>query len=285
MRYSVLITLVALGCGAEPRTQKAGPIESLEETGFAMVDTAARTGVADAGEKPLPTEGTLDRKIIYTAGVELVVEDFDPVPAQVNALAKQFGGYVASSNLSGSPGRPRRGEWTLRVPVDRHEDFIAAARELGEVHRDSVDSQDVTEEYYDVEARIRNKKKAEERLLDLLEKTTGELEDVLAVERELSRVREEIERVEGRLRVLADLTSLTTVSLTISEIKDYVPDEAAPYVTRVRRGLEASVTALGTTAQALSIAAVVLLPWVAVLLVLGLLLLLLWRVARGRRAR
>lgn len=285
MRCSVLIVLVALGCSAQPYAGREGRIEEAERFTVGMADASASMGEAEAGEKSLPTEATVERKIIYTADIDLVVEDFQRMPEQVEALAKRFDGYVASSTVTGSPGSPRTGQWKLRVPVERYEELLAAARELGEVRRVSVDSQDVSEEYYDVEARIRNKKKEETRLLELLEDATGELKDILAVERELSRVREEIERVEGRLRVLKDLTSLTTITLTISEIRDYVPEEAASYTTRVRRGFRASIVALVNTAQALSIAAVVLLPWLPALLVLVIVLKLFWRVVRPARRR
>ncbi len=241
-------------------------------------------GVAEAAEEPLPAEAALKRKIVYTAEVDLIVEDFEPVPEQVETLAEQFDAYVANSTVSGSPGSPRTGHWTIRVPVERYEEFLAAARQLGEVRRVSVDSQDVTEEYYDVEARIRNKKKTESRLLRHLEDATGKLEEILEVEKELDRVCEEIERVEGRLRVLKDLTSLTTIQLTVSEIKDYVPEEAASYATRVRRGFQASIATLVSAAQGLSIAVIVLLPWLVILLVLGVLSFALWRLVRTRRA-
>ena len=189
--------------------------------------TKARSHAADAD--------AVRRKIICTATVNLVVEHFDPVPAQVKALVNRLDAYVARSQITGSPGAPCHGQWTLRVPAEGYEAFLAAARELGEVQDVTSDSQDVTEEYYDVEARIRNKKQEETRLLDLLSKATGKLEEVLSVERELSRVRGEIESMEGRLRVLGDLTTMSTVILNVSEIKDYVPEQAVTYATRVRR--------------------------------------------------
>lgn len=286
----LLTTVFALGCGrAEPlgmpQVESARPAES--EAGvemFEMADASASMGEAEP-DPSLPDAAALQRKIIYTADVELVVEDFDPIPNRVEQLAKQFGGFVANSNVSGSPGYPRDGRWKLRIPVDRYEEFVAAVRELGEVHQVSVDSQDVTEEFYDVEARIRNKKKQEERLLSLLDTAAGELKDVLDIERELARVREEIERVEGRLRVLKDLTSLTTVNLRVREVKGYVPEESATYATRMRRAFQASVSALSATAQAVSIALVALLPWLAVLLALAIILGLVWRVAWKRHMR
>ena len=116
----------------------------------------------------------------------------------------------------------------------------------------------------------------------MLDKATGKLEEVLAVEKEITRVRGEIEQAEGRMRVLADLTTLATVELEIDEIKDYVPEDAANYTTRVRRAFEKSVASLVATAKSVSIGAVALAPWLAVLLVFGLPLLL-WGRARRRR--
>ena len=76
-------------------------------------------------------------------------------------------------------------------------------------------------------ARIKNKQVEEQRLQDLLKKATGKLSEILQVEKELSRVRGEIEQLQGRIRVLANLSSLTTITLTMREIKDYVPPRAA----------------------------------------------------------
>jgi len=235
------------------------------------------------GEKPLPSASALQRKIIYTAEVQLVVEAFDSIPAEVEALAKRSDGYVASSAVTGSPGRPRSGQWTIRVPVERYDEFLTAVKQLGEVQRVSTDSKDVSEEYYDLESRIRNKKKEESRLLELLADATGKLEEILSVERELARVREEIERMEGRVRVLDDLTTLTTVTLRISEIKDYVPEQAPTYATRVRRAWSGSIDTLVSTAKTVSIAVVAAAPWLAVLLVPVILLVLLLRMRRRRK--
>ena len=90
--------------------------------------------------------------------------------------------------------------WKIRVPVDQFESFVQKVVALGELERTLRTSQDVTEEYYDIEARIKNKKVEEERLLKHLEKSTGKLEEILAVEREISRVRGEVERLQGRLQ-------------------------------------------------------------------------------------
>jgi hypothetical protein len=177
---------------------------------------------------------------------------------------------------------PRRGEWTIRVPVERYNDLAAAVRQLGEIRSVQSDSRDMTEEYYDTEARIRNKKQEEDRMLKLLDNATGNLKEVLEIEHELSRVREEVERMEGRLRVLSDLTSLSTVKLRVEEVKGYVPEQAPTYATRVRRAFDGSVDTLVSAAQNLSVGIVALAPWAVVLLVLGSPLLVVRRLIRRR---
>jgi len=256
-----------------------------EDAGIDYAPMEQRAGTDGQGESKawLPDSNALQRKLIYTAEIDLIVEDFTPVPSQVVALAKRFDGYVASSQLTGSPGSPRSGHWTIRVPVQRYDEFLPAAHELGEVRHSSSQSRDVSEEYYDLEARIRNKKQAETRLLKHLEDSTGKLEEILKVENELDRVREKIEQMEGRMRVLNDLTSLTKVTLTVDEIKNYVPEEAATYGTRVRRSFGASLDKLVSAGKETSIGMVVAVPWLVVLSVPTAVLWFLVRIGRKRQ--
>jgi hypothetical protein len=287
MRVFLLLILVAVGCAA-----KSDYYEPAMATAEYAEDNAAEAGRAPAGAdgeagEAIPADAAIERKIIYTAQVSLVVEDFEPVPDRVEQLVAQFDARIAGSNVSGRPGQPRRGTWTIRVPVDRYKEFLEAARDLGEIHNVNVDSQDVTAEYYDVDARIRNKQREEQRLLELLADATGKLHDILEVERELSRVRGEVEQMQGRLRVLTNQTSMSTVVLTVDEIKDYVPppSEAPTYYTRVRRAFQSSIKSLVVAAQNVSIAAVALAPWLGVLLVLLIIIWLLVRVIRWRLRR
>jgi hypothetical protein len=273
---------IVLGCGHAP-SRVHPPSEQVADRSASMSSSSPENGGRVASQKA-PDANAIRRKIIYRATVDLVVENFDPVPSRVEDLTKKFDAYVARSNVIGTPGSPRSGQWTVRVPADRYDAFLAAARGLGEVRRVGSDSQDVSEEFYDVEARIRNQKQEETRLLKLLDKATGKLEEVLAVEREISRVRGEIEQLEGRMRVLSDLSALATVEIVVTEIKNYVPEEAVTYGTRLRRAFQGSVNALVVTADGLSIAAVALAPWLAVVLVPGVPLVL-WIRARRRRRR
>ena len=255
----------AVGCGAESARESAryNSDQMALPTMAAVAKDHIELSMAGLGaaEDLARVAQRVDQKIIYSADVELAVESFTGIPDQVVAVVKKFDAYVADSQLAGSSGENRRGTWKIRVPVARFDEFINAAKGLGEVIKVGTSSRDVSEEYYDVDARIRNKTKEEERLLQLLEERPGKLEDVIAIERELSRVREELERMQGRMRVLADLTSLTTVDLSIVEIREYEPPQAPTLATRVRRAFEGSLSTLQTTGEAVLLATVATGPW------------------------
>jgi hypothetical protein len=262
----------AVGCGVEAAREAS---RSPAAEGLALHDApTAVAGVplqavklsAGAGETIASVDQSgvnqsLDRKIIYSAEIELAVENFTGVADRVAGVVKKFDAYIADSQLAGSTGENRRGTWKIRVPVARFDEFVNAAKGLGEVIKAGTSSRDVSEEYYDVDSRIRNKTKEEERLLQLLEERPGKLEDVIAIERELSRVREELERMQGRMRVLTDLTSLTMVELSIVEIRNYQPAEAPTLATRIRRTFGGSLEELQAAGEATLLAVVAAGPW------------------------
>jgi hypothetical protein len=290
-----LVVVVLLGCADDKTSpsKSASPLPATNKSEAALgvnPRSASQGGDAksDADAKGITASATggdkdIARKIVFNATVALAVQNFDPVPDQVNALAKRFGAYVARSQIIGSAGSPRSGHWTLRVPSERFEEFLVSARQVGDVQNLNSDSQDVTDEYYDIDARIRNKKQEETRLLDLLAKAAGRLDEVLNLERELTRVRGEVEQFEGRLRVLGSLSALGTVVLDVKEIKNYVPEKEINYVTRVRRTWDESLSSLTVMMQSLSIAIVAAAPWAAIILPPSLLIALIVRRAQRKR--
>lgn len=205
----------------------------------------------------------LRRQIIYDAELRLVVDDFTGIPEMIELLAIEAGGFVAHAKLDGHSGSPRSGLWKVRLPLDKYSGFLDQARKLGELESLAENSQDVTEQYYDLEARIRNKQKEEARLLKHLDETTGKLEEILAVEREIGRVREELERMEGKLRVLRDLVSLATVTLCVDEIKGYVPPQAPTFGVRVSRAFFGSWRGLVDTGETAVVVGAAVGPWLA----------------------
>jgi len=158
----------------------------------------------------------------------------------------------------------REGTWRIRVPVAHFDEVVSDAKGIGELISANSKSQDVSEAYSDVEARIRNKTKEEERLLKLLEDRPGKLEEIITLERELSRVRDEVERMQGRMRVLTDQTSLTTVEITIREMQNYEPPQSPTFFTRLRRTFIHSTSAIWSLFEWIINAAVAIAPWIVV---------------------
>ncbi len=223
-----------------------------------------------------PLEPTA-RKIIYEAQIDLNVGDLEAAAEELTTLIESSGGYLASSEITGAVGSRRSGSWTARVPSGQFRNIVDQIAGLGEVQRRSTNSQEVTEEYVDVQARLNNKRREEERLLSLLENSTSNLKDTLDVERELSRVREELERMTGRLRLLDDLTTLSTLTITMKERLDFNPPQAPGFGTRVARAWGESLTELREAGENLVLGVVFAAPW---FLIGGVVLFVAWRLLR-----
>lgn len=155
--------------------------------------------------------------IIRTGYATLEVAELDPAIARVRALAAKVGGYVTNTSTAGGRDQVRAAMLELRVPAPRYDDAVSALAQIGRVESTQTSAQDVGEEFVDLTARIDNLRKLEVRLNDLLTNRTGRLQDVLSVERELSRVRTEIDQIEGRLRYLRNRVSLSTLTVNLHE--------------------------------------------------------------------
>ncbi len=238
----------------------------------ARTDSPALAPFEDANQ--VPDKRVDDRKIIYTADLQLHVTDFSLVPTQVEQLMAKHAGILANMQLGGTNDQQRKGTWVIRVPVEQFRDFMQAALLLGSLVSHTESSKEVTAEYHDLDARLRNKQREETRLLEHLANSTGKLDEILLVEREVSRARKEVERMQGQLQLLRHKTSMSTVTLNIREIR--VPVVVAPptFLARIRQAWITSWASLGRGSQDLLVLAVSLLPWVAVFSVPLLLVLL-----------
>jgi hypothetical protein len=155
--------------------------------------------------------------IIRTGTASIQVDSLDAAIAMVRNLARRVGGFVAGSSTQAGRGQLHAATLELRVPAGRFDEAVDGLRPLGKVEAVNVTAEDVGEEYVDVQARMVNARRLEARLIDVLARRTGKLSDVLDVERELARVREEIERYEGRLRYLRTRVAVSTLTLTVHE--------------------------------------------------------------------
>lgn len=160
----------------------------------------------------------VERKIIKTGHINLQVDSYKKTALEVNSMVDEMNGYIVQENtyVYDPNHKLLKGNIAIRIPVERFEEALSRLENMGNTNNRSVDSQDVTEEYVDVESRLNAMRLKEERLLAILNKS-GTLGDILAVENELAKTRADLEALEGRLRYLNNRTELSTINVSISE--------------------------------------------------------------------
>ena len=155
--------------------------------------------------------------IARTASVSLTVKDFATLEASVKAIAQRHNGYIASLSSASPQDAARTLTATLRIPSAQLEATIAELKQLGRVEQESQSGEEVTKEFTDRAARMKNARATEETLLDVLRNHTGQVKDILATEQEIARVRGDIEQMEADQRSLQTRVDFATVELSVQE--------------------------------------------------------------------
>ena len=176
---------------------------------------------SDAGRRASAQqpEATPESHVIRTASLMIVTKSFDTVRPTIERMLREAGGFVGHIQVSGGRGDARTLTATLRVPSSRLDATLATLRTLGQAMDESQGGEDVTTQMIDLDARLRNSRNTESRLTDVLKNRTGRIADVLEVEREIARVREEIEQLDAQRKQMQDRVTYATVSLTVTEEK------------------------------------------------------------------
>jgi hypothetical protein len=204
--------LVLAGCGSRMQTEESSP-----DKGAGNISAPASPERAQE-EYLFLTDGSFaDRvqKLIRTAEIALDVENIDDALAETRRAAMMAGGHASELNISGADGA--RFAWlTLRVPAAKLDQVLAEIEVVGKRTSLRMSDQDVTLQYVDLEARIRNAERQEARLLAILD-SAKTVEDILRVEQELSRVRGQLEAMTAEFRYLRDQVDLSTISVSLKE--------------------------------------------------------------------
>jgi len=171
-------------------------------------DRASRTASQITGFVPS------GRQVIRTASLITTVRDVDEAARTLTDIAESNGGFVANSTLIHQ--HPSYGTFELRIPVTQFTRALDAIDRVGEVRERQFRGQDVSEEFVDLQARVRNLERHEHQLLTFMDRAT-KVVDLMAIEQELARVRGQIEQLTGRLRFINNQVDLATVSVTLQE--------------------------------------------------------------------
>jgi len=220
-------------------------------------------GVGSNGEAEYDV-GTVElyaeRLVVFTARLELEVEDVEATVDAVRLLAESHGGFVSTVNT-----RNERGSITIRVPQRRFHDAVEEIEELGEVLSRNLQGEDVTEEYVDLQAELTNMERQEQRLLDIMEMGST-VESVLKVEHELERVRGRIESLQGRINYLDSRVELATITVNLNLEPEEEPEVHLAWFPEMDWGepVRAGLSVLFTVTQGMITMVIVLGPFAAV---------------------
>ncbi|MDQ1146880.1 hypothetical protein QE429_003707 [Bacillus sp. SORGH_AS 510] len=228
--YLLIMFIGLAGCSSSSKNESAKMSD--EKT---VMDSAASGNKGETsnfssekskGEQtsePGKFEGT-KQMVIYQADLQLKVKKFEKTVQSLEEKAVKYGGYISQSNVAREGNEQISGTITIRVPQKYFQTFLHDAEgEAVEVLQRNISGQDVTEEYVDLESRLKSKRVVEERLLTFM-KNAAKTEDLLKISADLAGVQEEIETIEGRMKYLENQTSLSTVTITLFENKVIVPD-------------------------------------------------------------
>ena len=186
-----------------------------------MMDAVSRVqGVQGmAGNRLPPAQVATGPRIVRTATLRMVAGDFDRVRPALDRILQRVGGFAGGITASDRPGQPRSIRGSLRIPSAQFETALTELRGLGRVTDDSQNAEDVTATAADLNVRLVNARVTEKRLSEVLQNRTGRVADVLDVEREMARVRTEIEQMESQRKQLESRVEYATVTVEIVEAR------------------------------------------------------------------
>ncbi len=198
-----------------------------EEIGFSKGEKQAADakGKSESEENAstFGEEATALRIVIYNAEMDIRVDNFEKARNALEQKAKGYNGYIVQSDSNRYDGEQQSGTMTFRIPQEHFQAFLNDAEGLSvQVNNRHVSGQDVTEEYVDLDSRLKSKKAVEARLLEFM-KQAQKTEDILKISSDLADVQEQIEQIAGRKKFLENQTAFSTVTITLQENEVPVP--------------------------------------------------------------
>ncbi len=226
-----LVLSISCASGAPAPQEGAAPAPGKAPAGeYDSFRGAKETVPTDsgAGEEVDETEQTgeewaTERMIVRTGNLEMTVKDVTNAVAEIKRIANRLGGYVVSSRVHGGEEH-NTADVSIRVPAQKYEGAMESVQDIAlEVLLETSQTKDVTEEYTDLESKLRNLEATEQRYLEILEKAET-VEEILKVERALSETRGEIEQTKGRMQYLERTSSTSLIEVYLEEERDLEVD-------------------------------------------------------------
>lgn len=235
----------------------------MEEAGYAP-ETAA---LADTAGELDPEDFAQDRKIIYTADVDIETENYEDGVTTIRSLLDETGGYISSTSQSGSStDGNRRANYTCRIPSGEYRSFLDGLSGAGNVYSVSEYTDDITMEYIDVEARLSSLESQRDRLQQLADEAE-DIETLLSIETQLSNVQYQLESYTAQMRSYDNQVDYSTVNIYLREVRKV--SEGTGFGTRIRAAFSGSWENFVSGVQGFVIAVIYALPMIVILAVIA----------------
>lgn len=221
--FMILAACSASESESESKSESADvATEEAEISNEVAVDSAGTTESSGA-DKPKEAAVANTRMIIHQAQLQVNVKDLETAQANITKKVEEYGGYIVESNVYQVDEETNSGKMVVRIPEKHFQTFLKDTEgEVAEILESNVTGQDVTEQYVDLESRVKSKRAVEERLLEFMG-NAQKTEDLLKISGDLAKVQEEIEVMVGKMNYLENQTSFSTVELAMFENRVVVP--------------------------------------------------------------
>ncbi|MEJ2411413.1 MAG: DUF4349 domain-containing protein [Anaerolineales bacterium] len=267
----VALLLASCAAGKSAEVESFAPRDQVTAANYAGEMDYAAEESALSYDSEFASSETQIRMVIKDASLSIVVEDPGATMQAISALADDLGGYVVTSNLYRTQTENGlevpQANITLRVPAEKLDQAIEVIKSgAGQVLRENVSGQDVTQEYTDLDSRLRNLERAEEQLANIMDQAK-DTEDVLSVYNRLVEVREQIEVIKGQMQYYERSAAMSSISVNIQANEAVQPLKIGNWqpVGVAKKAIQALINTLKTLANMLIWIGLYILP-VAVIL-------------------
>ncbi|MCL2438076.1 MAG: DUF4349 domain-containing protein [Coriobacteriia bacterium] len=208
-----------------------------------------------------------NRMLIFFAEARLETKNFDQSKVGIESALSEAGGHTQDSELTGdgSENNLRTYRAVLRVPQDKFEGFVEGITEQGNLLSLSKTGDDVTDTFFDNEARIKILEAEEAELLEFMERAV-DMSDLFEIRDRISEVRTDIERLRGQNLMTEDLAAMSTVTVTLTEVQTITPPAEEGFLARAGHTFTASLEAFGNFVQGIALVLIAVLPFALVFL-------------------
>lgn len=204
-------------------TNRANISMDAMDTNMKMMEDSMPAYSGNLNQASSPEAVSSDKKVIKNGNLTLKVENTENSAQKISEIIKNQNGEIFSTNFFERVKGQKSGSLTVKIPVDKFEATLALIKTVAtQVVSESTTGQDITEQYSDLQAQLKNKRAEEQSFVKILDRA-GDIDDVLAVTKQIARVRGEIERLEGRIKFMDSQTNMSTIVIALSEDIEIAP--------------------------------------------------------------